>query len=108
MIYLPTTKRPTWDSTDAGVLQSFLESPVGQKVLIILHDRIPALFDGSDVNMTLVQSGRVAGAQLIFDSLVSLIVEVPVELLPPPKQEETYPDIDNEAAWEKYDVEQPH
>jgi hypothetical protein len=108
MIILPTTKPITWDSTDAGILQSFLESPVGQKVLCILHDTIPPLLDGSDVNKTLVQSGRVSGAQLIFDSLVSLIVEVPVELQPPAKQEESYPDLENEAAWEKYDAEQPH
>jgi hypothetical protein len=108
MIILPTTKPLTWDSTDAGTLQSFLESPVGQKVLTILHGKIPGLLDGSDVNTALVRSGEVKGAQGIFDSLVSLIVEVPVELQPPPKQEEAYPDLENEAAWEKFEKEQPH
>jgi hypothetical protein len=108
MFVLPTTKPLQWDSAEAGILQTFLDSPTGQKVLTILHGRIPGLLEKGDVNEILIRSGQVAGAQMIFDSLVSLVVERPIEAQSQPKTEESYPDLDNEDAWEKYDVEQPH
>jgi len=97
MVLLPTTNPSEilWESTDARKLREFLESVTGQKVLRHLSDSIPLLLSGEDVNTTLVRSGEVKGAQLIFSSLVSLIVEQPAQ----PKEKETYPDLDNESAW---------
>jgi hypothetical protein len=107
MIILPTKKPVSWDSTDAGILQIFFETPVGQKVLTILHGRIPGLLEGGELNKVLIRSGQVAGAQMIFDSLVSLIVEIPVELQQIQKTEDSYPSLDDSQAWEKFDNEQP-
>jgi len=107
MFVLPTTKPLEWDSTEAGILRTFLDSPTGQKILTLLHGRIPGLLDGGDVNKILIRSGQVAGAQMIFDSLVSLIVERPIELQSIQQTEENYPDLDHPNAWEKFDNEQP-
>lgn len=96
MIALPTKAEILWESTDAHKLKEFLETPTGQKVIQHLSDSIPSLLDGADINRTLVRSGEVKGAQLIFSSLISLTVEQPEQ----PKQQETYPDLSDESAWE--------
>ena len=99
MIIFPI-KNLVWDSSDAKVLRDFFEAPVGQKILQFLSGRIPELLCGEDVNKTLVRSGEVKGAQDIFNSLVSLIVEPPAELEPEKKTTENYPDLADESAWE--------
>jgi hypothetical protein len=100
-MFSPTQKGIIWDSADAHSLQSFLETPVGSKVLHILHSYIPALLDGEHKNQTLVRSGEVKGAQTIFDMLVSLTVEPPVDFRPQPKNiTENYADLDDESKWD--------
>jgi len=100
-MFSPTKKGILWDSADAQTLQNFLITPVGEKVLHILHSRIPGLLDGEHKNRTLVRSGEVKGAQSIFDLFVSLVAEAPADFRPQPKsQNESYPDLDNESAWD--------
>jgi hypothetical protein len=100
-MFSPTQKGILWDSADAHSLLSFLETPVGQKVLHILHSRIPDLLDGEHKNKTLVRAGEVKGAQTIFDMLVSLTVEPPVDFRPQPKTTtEAYPSLDDDSAWD--------
>ncbi len=98
----PSTKKGIlWDSIDAENLKNFLVTPAGEKVLHILHNEIPGLLDGEHKNKTLVRSGEVKGAQAVFDLLVSLTVEPPVNFRPKPQtKNETYPDLDDESKWE--------
>ncbi len=98
-----TGKVITWDSTDAGVLRAFLETPVGEKTLRILQDRIPMLLDGKNYTTPteiLVRSGEVKGARHIFDSLISLVLEPPAELQPTPQSKDNYADLDDERHWD--------
>jgi len=100
-MFSPTQKGILWDSADAHALRDFLQTPVGSKVLHILHSYIPDLLDGEHKNKTLVRAGEVKGAQTIFDTLVSLTVEPPVEFRPQPqKTTETYADLDDESKWD--------
>ena len=100
MIIFPTNKPLAWDSSDAKILQDFLQTPVGNKVLHFLYGRIPTLSDGADVNKTLVRSGEAKGALDIFEALISLTVDRPAELQSQQTISEAYPSLENDAAWE--------
>lgn len=99
-MFSPTKTGIIWDSTDAHNLTQFLQSATGEKLLHILHFRIPSLLDGEHKNKTLVRSGEVKGALLLFDSVVSLTHEPPPEFRPQQTTVQTYPDIDDESQWE--------
>lgn len=87
---------PEWDSNDAKALKDFFASDIGRKVLTFLSDAMPLLLDGGDVNKTLVRSGEVKGFSLAVDTLLSLTTHKPSPL---PKTQ-TYPDLDDDSAWE--------
>lgn len=100
-MFSPTLRGILWDSADAHNLQNFFATPTGEKVLHILHSRIPDLLDGEHKNRTLVRAGQVKGAQEIFDLLCSLTVEPPVDFRPQPKTTtEAYPSLDDDTAWD--------
>jgi len=99
-MFSPTIKGILWDSADASFLKEFFSGKTGEKVLHILHSRIPDLLDGEHKNKTLVRAGEVKGAQTIFDMLVSLTVEAPNDFRPQPQQTEAYPDLDLEQHWD--------
>lgn len=100
-MFSPTKKGLLWESADANNLQEFLATPAGEKVLHILHSRIPDLLDGEHKNKTLVRSGEVKGAQTIFDLLVLLTTESPEDFRPKPKSTtEAYPSLEDESAWD--------
>ena|SRR5689334_15102978 len=93
---LPTTTIPAWDSNDAKLLRDTLAGENFRKALrLILEDR-PELLDGSDVNRTLVRNGEVKG----FDAAITAIFKLTFEQPEARIASQTYPDLDDERAWE--------
>ncbi len=91
-----------WESVDAATLRSILESDVMQRALAIVADKAPDLLDGSDVNKTLVASGKVQGFNLFLHELFLLVVEQPEQ----PTAPTNYPDIDDDSKWQDGSGEQ--
>lgn len=84
-----------WTSEDALTLRLFLESDVGRRAMAHVSEQCPALLDGSHMNKTLVRSGEVKGFSAAIEALFQLVVRQPEKQT----SSETYPDLDNEAAW---------
>jgi hypothetical protein len=96
MILTSSTHAPAlWDSNNAALLASFLETPTGKLTLQWLQYWAPALADGEHLNKTLVKSGEVKGYLAALENIVSLMVEQPVEANPA----ENYPSIDDASKW---------
>jgi len=93
---LPTNTPIKWESEDAKRLSDFLESSTGQRAITLVAGMAPALLDGSDVNKTLVASGKVAGYGESIQNLFNLTVVQP----PQPQTRDAHPDLDNEALWD--------
>lgn len=103
LVSFPSASVPKWDSSDASLLRQMLESDVFQRALklAVLLDS-PNLLDGTDVNKTLVASGRVQGFHEAFSALFRLTVEQPKEAALP----EAYPSLDDDSKW--VDVDKPN
>ena len=99
MILLPPTEID-WDSTNRKMLEEFLQTPTGQRLISVLAHYSPAFGDGSDPNKTLVASGRVEGYADAVGWLVRLTKEHPTEKAPSKTE---YPDLDDDKAWEAVD-----
>lgn len=97
LISLSNGQTPKWDSADAAELRAVLQSELFQKALILISQLdAPSLLDGSDVNQTLVASGRVQGFSEAISALFRLTVEAPAEIKTP----EAYPSLDDDSKWE--------
>lgn len=99
MILLPPTDIE-WDSKDRMVLEEFLQSPTGQRLIDVLAHYAPPFGDGADANKTLVSSGRVEGYAEAVGWVVRLTKEHPTEKKPAKAE---YPDLDDNTAWEAID-----
>jgi len=96
-MFIATSEQlPEWSSDDAALLKSFFESSTGKKTLEILSYSAPSLMDGSDVNATLVRSGRVGGYGEAITNLLALRNSRPPETTGAP---ETYPSLDDDSQW---------
>lgn len=93
-----------WDSKDRKVLEEFLQSPTGQRLISVLAHYSPGYGDGSDSTKTLVSAGRVEGYAEAVGWLVRLVKEHPTEKKLPKSE---YPDLDDNAAWEAIDKTLP-
>lgn len=87
---------PDWDSQDAKILRTFLETDVAKKAFAIVSELAPPLLSGADVNQTLVRSGEVKGWQSALVSLVELVNHKPE---PPAAPQSSYQDLDDETKW---------
>lgn len=97
LISLPTGQAPKWDSADAAALRQLLQSDLFQKALFLISQYdAPVLLDGTDVNKTLVASGRVQGFSEAISALFRLTMEQPPETVLP----EAYPSLDDDSKWQ--------
>lgn len=87
---------PEWDSQDAKILRTFLETTVAKKAFAIVSELAPPLLDGADVNKTLLRSGEVKGWQSALVALVELVNHKPE---PPAEPPSSYQDLDDESKW---------
>jgi hypothetical protein len=87
--------RPEWTSTEAKELRSFLTSDTGVKVLTLCAFESPPLFDGADVNKSLVRSGEHKGFERAIEFLTSLVHTEPEK----PEVAEAYPSLDDDTKW---------
>jgi hypothetical protein len=93
---------PEWDSKDRAVLEEFIQSPTGQRLIGVLAFYQPEFGNGSDASKTLVASGRVEGYADAVGRLIRLMKEHPSE---PNKQQTSkaeYPDLDDDEAWKAH------
>lgn len=97
LISLPSGQAPKWDSADAAALRQLLQSELFQRALVLVAQfDSPALLDGSDVNKTLVASGRAQGFSDALSALFRLTIEQPPETVLP----EAYPNLDDDSKWQ--------
>lgn len=96
MILAPPTP-PEWLADNAIVLKEFLASPTGQKLQQVIAYHCPAYLDGSDVNKTLVASGKRAGYEEALVFLQALTTWRPEQ---PEIPDTNYPDLDDDAKWD--------
>lgn len=75
--------------------KSFLNSETGQRLLPKLAESAPILFDGTDVNKTLVRNGELRGYQEALHTLLSL-AEPPPETVP---SSDAFPRLDDDSKW---------
>lgn len=97
---IPIQSEPSeWTSDDCKFLRDFLNSVSGQKALAWVSHNAPVLGDGGDVNKTLVTCGEVRGFGKALAELISLTYEKPLKVQDNAGVNETFPDLDNDAAW---------
>jgi len=94
---LPTKTLSEWNSEDAKLLRDLLENSTFGKAIAFVLDQAPKLLDGSDVNKTLVASGKVDGYNEALQNLFRLTHEQP----PTTPESEAYPSLDDESKWDK-------
>lgn len=86
-----------WTSEDVALLRAFLETRCGEKIIPMLAQSAPTLFDGGEINRLLVRSGELRGYQ-------SALREINFLAYPPPapaKEPNAYPDLfsTSESDW---------
>jgi len=100
MILISSNQAPSqWDSNNAALLATFLETPTGKLALAWIQYWAPALSDGEHLNKTLVKSGEVKGYSLALENLITLTVEQPAEAT----QVDNYPSLDDASQWSDVD-----
>lgn len=87
---------PEWASDDAAVLNTFIASSTGQKLLQLLAFQAPVLLDGGHMNKTLVASGEVKGYSAALANLLSLRNSRPPEAS---GDSDSYPPLDDDSKW---------
>lgn len=88
-----------WNKDAAGLLQQFLEKPMGKVFLAQLAANRPQLSGSSDPHTVALQAKLVAGYELAILQIMRL-TEAPEEANRP-EQQTQYPDIDDESLWPK-------
>lgn len=90
---------PAWSKANAALLAQFISAGTGQLFVAQIAAMRPSLLaDSSDLNAVALRGQLVAGYERALNNILSLAV-------PPPeadgKQIATYPDLDDDEAWEK-------
>jgi hypothetical protein len=89
---------PAWSKDNAVLLAQFLSAGTGQLFLAQIAAMRPALLgDSSDVNAVALRGQFVAGYERALNNILTLTT--PPETAE--KQPDNYPDLDDNAAWEK-------
>lgn len=89
---------PEWASEHAHILKEFLATETGRRLQEIIAYNCPPFLDGSNVNTTLVASGKRAGYEEALVFLTSLTKVQPEQ--PNQQFSETYPPLDDDSKWE--------
>jgi hypothetical protein len=91
-----TIAPPEWSSEDRHLLQEFLSTTTGTRLLPKMVEQMAPLLETGDTNTILIRSGKVLGFQ---ESIQAILLLARPEPEAPPAPTSEYPDPADDSKW---------
>lgn len=84
-----------WSAEDEQRWLAFLSSPTGSRLFPKAMERCPTLLADGKKTAILIRSGEVRG----YANLVQVLLDLSHTAPPPPENQQTYPDLEDDTKW---------